>query len=84
MLPPVDSATLEHNPGLHSLYSDLCARKLNPDGSTRDIKKQRKQNEMRTVGGQYILCFQIGLDSMNVVVVSRVPRSDSSIASLEG
>ncbi|KAF2447247.1 hypothetical protein P171DRAFT_519532 [Karstenula rhodostoma CBS 690.94] len=47
MLPPVDNSTLERNPNFDVLYKDLCARKLNPDGSTRDTKKQRLHGEIR-------------------------------------
>ncbi|KAJ4356265.1 uncharacterized protein N0V89_004296 [Didymosphaeria variabile] len=47
MLPPVDNTTLERNPNFEVLYRDLCARKLNPDGSTRDSKKQRMHGEIR-------------------------------------
>lgn len=49
MLPPIDSTTLERNPNFDVLYKDLCARKLNPDGSTRDTKKQRMHGEIREV-----------------------------------
>jgi hypothetical protein len=49
MLPPVDSAVLERNPNFDVLYKDLCARKLNPDGSTRDTKKQRIYGEIKQV-----------------------------------
>ncbi|ORY18741.1 hypothetical protein BCR34DRAFT_621267 [Clohesyomyces aquaticus] len=47
MLPPVDSATLSRNPNFELLYKDLCTRKLNPDGSTRDTKKQRLHDDIR-------------------------------------
>ncbi|KAL1606706.1 hypothetical protein SLS60_004113 [Paraconiothyrium brasiliense] len=47
MLPPVDTTILERNPNFEVLYKDLCARKLNPDGSTRDTKKQRIHGEIR-------------------------------------
>ncbi|KAF9738056.1 hypothetical protein PMIN06_002922 [Paraphaeosphaeria minitans] len=47
MLPPVDSTILERNSNFDVLYKDLCARKLNPDGSTRDTKKQKIQWEIR-------------------------------------
>ena len=49
MLPPVEPAVLERNPNFEVLYKDLCARKLNPDGSTRDTKKQRMHAEIRQV-----------------------------------
>ncbi|KAH8717122.1 hypothetical protein GQ44DRAFT_751892 [Phaeosphaeriaceae sp. PMI808] len=47
MLPPVDPRVLERNPGFDVLYQDLTTRKLNPDGSTRDTKKQRIHDEIR-------------------------------------
>ncbi|KAF2185252.1 hypothetical protein K469DRAFT_165170 [Zopfia rhizophila CBS 207.26] len=47
MLPPIHPSTLERNPGFDVLYKDLCTRKLNPDGSTRDTKKQRIHDEIR-------------------------------------
>ncbi|CAO2650858.1 Nn.00g091550.m01.CDS01 [Neocucurbitaria sp. VM-36] len=47
MLPPVDPVVLQRNPNFEVLYKDLCSRKLNPDGSTRDTKKQRIHDEIR-------------------------------------
>ncbi|KAH7382174.1 hypothetical protein BKA66DRAFT_418271 [Pyrenochaeta sp. MPI-SDFR-AT-0127] len=47
MLPPVDPTVLQRNPNFEVLYKDLCTRKLNPDGSTRDTKKQRMHDEIR-------------------------------------
>ncbi|KAF1917180.1 hypothetical protein BDU57DRAFT_557231 [Ampelomyces quisqualis] len=47
MLPPIDFRVLERNPNFEVLYKDLTARKLNPDGSTRDTKKQRIHDEIR-------------------------------------
>lgn len=49
MLPPVEPAVFERNPNFEVLYKDLCARKLNVDGSTRDTKKQRMHAEIRQV-----------------------------------
>jgi hypothetical protein len=49
MLPPVDPTTLQRSPNFETLYKDLCTRKLNPDGSTRDTKKQRMHDEIRRV-----------------------------------
>lgn len=49
MLPPVDPRVLERNPNFEVLYKDLTTRKLNPDGSTRDTKKQRMHDEIRRV-----------------------------------
>lgn len=49
MLPPMDPAVLERNPNFEILYKDLCTRKMNPDGSTRDTKKQRVHDEIRRV-----------------------------------
>jgi hypothetical protein len=51
MLPPVDSAVLERNPNFDVLYKD-------PDGSTRDTKKQRIYGEIRQVS-QGTGCFQM-------------------------
>ncbi|KAL5116244.1 hypothetical protein ACEQ8H_005909 [Pleosporales sp. CAS-2024a] len=48
MLPPVDPRVLESNPNLEVLYKDLTTRKLNPDGSTRDTKKQRIHDGIRS------------------------------------
>ncbi|OCK75363.1 hypothetical protein K432DRAFT_337579 [Lepidopterella palustris CBS 459.81] len=47
MLPPVDPSTLEQNPGFKTLYKDLCSRKLNSDGSSKDLRRQRAQDETR-------------------------------------
>jgi hypothetical protein len=49
MLPPIDPRSLERNPNFDVLYKDLTTRKLNPDGSTRDTKKQRIHDEIRRV-----------------------------------
>ncbi|KAI4944722.1 hypothetical protein J4E91_008409 [Alternaria rosae] len=47
MLPPIDPAVLQRNPNFEILYKDLCTRKLNPNSSTRDTKKQRVHDEIR-------------------------------------
>ena len=47
MLPPIDPATLEQNPGFNILYKDLCTRRLNTDGSSKDVKKGRVHEEIR-------------------------------------
>ncbi|USP81009.1 uncharacterized protein yc1106_08283 [Curvularia clavata] len=47
MLPPVDPAVLQRNPNFEVLYKDLCTRKLNASGSTRETKKQRVHDEIR-------------------------------------
>ncbi|KAF2741763.1 hypothetical protein M011DRAFT_472826 [Sporormia fimetaria CBS 119925] len=47
MLPPIEPAVLEQNPSFAILYEDLCTRKLNPDGSSRDAKRQRVHDEIR-------------------------------------
>jgi len=50
MLPPVDSTTLSANPRFETLYRDLCANKLNPDGSTvLDDKVQKERDVFATV-----------------------------------
>jgi hypothetical protein len=63
MLPPVDPSVLQRNPKLDIVYKDLCTRKLNPDGSTRETKKQRIHDEIRRVSTRsYILRFaSVGL-----------------------
>ncbi|KAH6841383.1 hypothetical protein AA0119_g9366 [Alternaria tenuissima] len=47
MLPPIDPTVLQRNPNFEILYKDLCTRKLNHNGSTRDTKKQRVHDEIR-------------------------------------
>ena len=49
MLPPIDPVVLQRNPNFEILYKDLCTRKLNPNGSSRDTKKQRVHDEIRKV-----------------------------------
>ena len=49
MLPPIDPTVLQRNPNFEILYKDLCTRKLNHNGSTRDTKKQRVHDEIRKV-----------------------------------
>jgi hypothetical protein len=55
MLPPIDPHVLERNPNFDVLYKDLISRKLNPDGSTRDTKKQRMHDEIRKVSLRFDL-----------------------------
>lgn len=57
MLPPIDPRVLERNPNFDVLYKDLTTRKLNPDGSTRDTKKQRIHDEIRQVSFQLFIRF---------------------------
>lgn len=46
MLPPADPAVLSANPKFNALYQDLCANKLNPDGtSTIHDAKVLKERE---------------------------------------
>ncbi|KAF2803513.1 uncharacterized protein BDZ99DRAFT_453183 [Mytilinidion resinicola] len=47
MLPPIDPSTLEQNPGFSALYKDLTTRKFNPDGSSKDLKRQRAHAEVQ-------------------------------------
>ncbi|PSN61117.1 hypothetical protein BS50DRAFT_593045 [Corynespora cassiicola Philippines] len=47
MLPPVDPTVLQQNPNFELLYKDICTRKLNLDGSSRDTKKQKIHAELR-------------------------------------
>ena len=49
MLPPIDPVVLQRNPNFEILYKDLCTRKLNPNSSSRDTKKQRVHDEIRKV-----------------------------------
>lgn len=50
MLPPVDPSVLSANPKFEALYRDLCANKLNPDGSsTFDQKTQKERDVFATV-----------------------------------
>ncbi|KAH9875453.1 hypothetical protein J1614_004945 [Plenodomus biglobosus] len=70
MLPPVDPAVLQRNPNFEVLYKDLCTRKLNPDGSTRDTKKQRVHDEIRrslTNARTNYLSSQILIDSLSAL-----------------
>jgi len=48
-LPPIDPSTLEQNPGFSILYKDLCTRKLNADGSSKDVKRMKRQGELHDV-----------------------------------
>ncbi|KAJ4340646.1 hypothetical protein N0V87_002307 [Didymella glomerata] len=75
MLPPVDPTTLQRSPNFETLYKDLCTRKLNPDGSTRDTKKQRMHDEIRrnlTTARSTLLSTQI-LTSTLTSLPSRAP-----------
>ncbi|KAF9698649.1 hypothetical protein EKO04_003653 [Ascochyta lentis] len=75
MLPPVDPATLQRNPNFELLYKDLRTRKLNPDGSTRDTKKQRMHDEIRrslTTARSTLLSTQILITSLTTLP-SRAP-----------
>ncbi|KAF1851979.1 uncharacterized protein K460DRAFT_401976 [Cucurbitaria berberidis CBS 394.84] len=68
MLPPVDPVVLQRNPNFEVLYKDLCSRKLNPNGSTRDTKKQRVHDEIRkslTTARTNLLASQILIDSLS-------------------
>ncbi|KAF2460375.1 hypothetical protein BDY21DRAFT_335226 [Lineolata rhizophorae] len=48
MLPPVDPAVFERNPQFKALHQHLCAAKLNPDGTTRDVKRQRAREDLNS------------------------------------
>ncbi|KZM18844.1 uncharacterized protein EKO05_0006464 [Ascochyta rabiei] len=75
MLPPVDPATLRRNPNFELLYKDLRTRKLNPDGSTRDTKKQRMHDEIRrslTTARSTLLSTQILITTL-ATLPSRAP-----------
>ena len=60
MLPPIDPVVLQRNPNFEILYKDLCTRKLNPNGSSRDTKKQRVHDEIRRVRLFPFLCSEDG------------------------
>ncbi|KAF2100103.1 hypothetical protein NA57DRAFT_75605 [Rhizodiscina lignyota] len=47
MLPPISPQVLEQNPRFKSLYNDLKASRLTDDGSSKLIKKQRAQEELK-------------------------------------
>ncbi|OJD31801.1 galactosyl transferase [Diplodia corticola] len=47
MLPPIAPAVLERNPKFKALHEDISQNKLNPDASTKDVKKQRLVDEAR-------------------------------------
>lgn len=49
MLPPNDQSALERNPKFKVLYEDIAQNKLNPDASTKDVKRQRVMDEARKV-----------------------------------
>ncbi|KAF2036182.1 hypothetical protein EK21DRAFT_96153 [Setomelanomma holmii] len=68
MLPPVDPSILQRNPNFEVLYKDLTTRKLNPDGSTRDTKKQRIHDEIRrslTAARTSLISSQILISSLS-------------------
>ncbi|EUC50406.1 hypothetical protein COCMIDRAFT_81854 [Bipolaris oryzae ATCC 44560] len=68
MLPPVDPALLQRNPNFEILYKDLCTRKLNPNGSTRETKKQRVHDEIRralSAARTSLLTTQILIDTLS-------------------
>ncbi|KAH7075351.1 hypothetical protein BKA63DRAFT_594751 [Paraphoma chrysanthemicola] len=68
MLPPVDPSILQRNPNFEVLYKDLTTRKLNPDGSTRDTKKQRIHDEIRrslTTARTNLISSQILINSLS-------------------
>ncbi|KAH9865299.1 hypothetical protein IAQ61_009246 [Plenodomus lingam] len=70
MLPPLDPTVLQRNPNFEVLYNDLCTRKLNPDGSTRDTRKQRVHDEIRrslTAARTNFLSSQILLASLSTL-----------------
>lgn len=67
MFPPVDPRVLERNPNFEVLYKDLTTRKLNPDGSTRDTKKQRMHDETQRVGNPLALNSPKYLDNVHFV-----------------
>ncbi|KAF1988998.1 hypothetical protein K402DRAFT_452276 [Aulographum hederae CBS 113979] len=47
MLPPVNPAVLERNPRFKVLYQDLSSTRLNPDGTSRVVRKQRAQEDVK-------------------------------------
>jgi hypothetical protein len=82
MLPPIDPFTLEQNPGFSSLYKDLTTRKLNPDGSSKDLKSQRAHDEVRKVGSgfEHVRLFSTSLGNFRFTSFSSIdpfPRSST-------
>lgn len=49
MLPPIDDAVLQGNPGFESLYKSLTDNILHPDGSTKKDPSAKKRDEVREV-----------------------------------
>ncbi len=55
MLPPIESSVLVANPKFEVLYSDLCANKLNENGSSKlDVKAQKERDVLRQVSVQLV------------------------------
>ncbi|KAF2470626.1 uncharacterized protein BDR25DRAFT_286727 [Lindgomyces ingoldianus] len=78
MIPPVDPATLSRNPNFENLYKDLRTRKLNPDGSTRDTKKQRLHDDIRrNLTTARTTLFQ---SQLLISTLSDLPSKSSSIS----
>lgn len=55
MLPPIGPAVFEQNPKFKILYNDLNASRLTGDGSTKLLKKQRAQDELKKVRITHVL-----------------------------
>lgn len=54
MLPPMDTTLLAANPKLETLYRDLCANRLNEDGSSRlDAKAVKERQALDEVSSNY-------------------------------
>jgi len=49
MLPPVDLAITDRNPHFKALWNDLSTTRLNPDGTSRVVRKQKQQDDIRKV-----------------------------------
>ncbi len=55
MLPPVDASVLVANPKFEVLYRDLCANKLNENGTSKlDINAQKERDVLRHVSVQVL------------------------------
>jgi len=55
MLPPVESSVLVTNPKFEVLYRDLCANKLDKNGTSKlDVKSQKERDALRLVSVVFV------------------------------
>ncbi|POS69755.1 hypothetical protein DHEL01_v211853 [Diaporthe helianthi] len=85
MLPPVEDAVLQNNPGFAALYSTLSTAILNPDGTTKDDKShmarqrdaaRKELDTHRLVSAKHHLLAQ--------AISAAVPRKSQSELQLPG